>query len=362
MRHENHGLRKICGCPRRRWAKCEHSWHFSYKHGERHYRFSLDKHAGKHLDRKADAEELAADLRKQIRAGKFGQVVPVCEMTLAQLADTYVKRSVRVKHPDTADDYIGGLGVICRTLLPRPTGGTAPLGDWRVTDIVPDTLERYREARRATGTGPGGVNRSLARLRALFNWGLLTGYCEHSPFRRNGVATFTREQEAGRSRRLNADLDEEPKLLAACGSHLRAVVEAALATGMRRGEILSLVWQQVVGMTVDMTKPTPVITWAPRSEIVLTAAKTKTKRDRRIPISTRLRAILEMRRFDSNGPAIRGRQVRLRERPRPARAARHPRMAGSGPAVSWAYTRLHHDGEPHARVPSRAGRRGPSLP
>ena len=30
-RHHNDGLRKICGCPRRQWAKCRHPWHFSFK-------------------------------------------------------------------------------------------------------------------------------------------------------------------------------------------------------------------------------------------------------------------------------------------------------------------------------------------
>jgi len=49
------------------------------------------------------------------------------------------------------------------------------------------------------------------------------------------------------------------------------------------------------------------MTWAPKAQLFLPASKTKTKRDRRIPISSRLRNILEMRRFDPAGqplPAI----------------------------------------------------------
>jgi integrase len=133
----------------------------------------------------------------------------------------------------------------------------------------------------------------------MWNWAMRVGYADTSPFKRGSEPVVKLSQEPSRSRRLHAD--EEAPLLAACGSSLRPVVECALETGMRRGEILSLQWEQVVGMTIDTTKPTPVITWAPRAEIVLTAAKTKTKRDRRIPISTRLRAILEMRRFDPTG-------------------------------------------------------------
>ena len=69
--------------------------------------------------------------------------------------------------------------------------------------------------------------------------------------------------------------------MASADAHLYAVVQAALETGMRRGEILSLQWWQV--------------RFEPKAEIFLPAAKTKTKADRKIPISSTLKAVLEMR-------------------------------------------------------------------
>ena len=30
-RRQNHGLRKICKCSRKRWSECPHSWHLNYK-------------------------------------------------------------------------------------------------------------------------------------------------------------------------------------------------------------------------------------------------------------------------------------------------------------------------------------------
>ncbi len=39
----NGGLRKICRCPRRGWAKCAHPWHFNFRWDGRDYRFSLDR-------------------------------------------------------------------------------------------------------------------------------------------------------------------------------------------------------------------------------------------------------------------------------------------------------------------------------
>ena len=190
--------------------------------------------------------------------------------------------------------------MICGTSLPRPTGGGVPFGAWHLTDIVTDTIERYREARRATGTGDGGTNRSVSRLRALYNWAVRVGYVEATPFKRGTEPVIKLARETPRSRRLNADDDEEAHIMAACNPHLRAVMEAALETGLRRGELSSLQWTQVDGLRVRGA----TLTWAPRADLVLPWPKTKTRRDRRIPISSRLKSILEMRRFDPAGAPL----------------------------------------------------------
>ena len=69
---------------------------------------------------------------------------------------------------------------------------------------------------------------------------------------------------------------------------------------MRRGEIASLQWKQVEGVTLKGS----TITWAPKASLMLPFGKTKTRRDRRIPISSRLKAILEMRRLDPAGQPL----------------------------------------------------------
>ena len=140
-----------------------------------------------------------------------------------------------------------------------------------------------------------GVNRNLGSLRALFNWAVKVGYLAQTPFKRGTETVVKLSREGSRSRRLHAD--EEARLLAVCAPSLRAIVDAALETGMRRGELLSLQWTQVEGVTVNGS----TMTWAPKAELVLPALKTKTKRDRRIPISSRLKAVLEMRRLDPAG-------------------------------------------------------------
>ena len=47
---QNKGLRKLCACERRVWAKCSHSWYFNFAWKGRHYRFSLDRYYGRKMD------------------------------------------------------------------------------------------------------------------------------------------------------------------------------------------------------------------------------------------------------------------------------------------------------------------------
>jgi integrase len=298
QRADNRGLRKLCEHKRIDWTKehCKHSWYFNFKWKEKHYRLSLDKYLGKHVESKSEAADEAAKIRIAIKEGKFGQVAQSSTLTLRQLADAYEERYVKIKHADTADEYRYSLNSICTTVLPRATGGSAPLGEWLTESVITDTVLRLHEVRMKKGKF--AANRSVRQLRALFSWGIKKGYVTRTPFKLNDENTIPADElptEEPRSRRLESD--EEPKLLAVCNPQLQSCVIAALETGMRKGEILSLQWKQVEGMTIK----DQVVTWAPRSELFLPFAKTKTKKDRRIPISTRLKGILEMRRCDPKG-------------------------------------------------------------
>ena len=54
-RHDNDGIRKLCGCSRRKWAKCAHPWHMNFAHLGEHYRLSLARQIRK-LVRHTDAD------------------------------------------------------------------------------------------------------------------------------------------------------------------------------------------------------------------------------------------------------------------------------------------------------------------
>jgi integrase len=135
--------------------------------------------------------------------------------------------------------------------------------------------------------GIAGVRGCLARLRAFFSWAVEHDYGGASPFRKGGQAVqglFV--SEPGRERRL--DTGEWERLFAAANPHLQALMTAAIETGCRIGELLSLQWQAV---RFDL------------NEIHLRAKDTKARRSRDLPMSQRLRALLEMRRLQEDGVA-----------------------------------------------------------
>ena len=78
--------------------------------------------------------------------------------------------------------------------------------------------------------------------------------------------------------------------MSAAHPHLQALIIAALSTGCRRGELLSLQWSQI------RRDEHGVARW-----IEFPASKTKTHEPRVIPVSSDLRAVLEMRRTDPKG-------------------------------------------------------------
>jgi len=78
-----------------------------------------------------------------------------------------------------------------------------------------------------------------------------------------------------RERILSAE--EKQRLMPELADHLKPIVVCALNTGMRKGEILSLKWKNIVD-----------------GEIVLEAQNTKTKKLRRIPINDNLLPVFEI--------------------------------------------------------------------
>jgi integrase len=163
-----------------------------------------------------------------------------------------------------------------KKLLRRLTHGD--LRSFRALRLRTPTLRRGGQRSIAS------VNRELALLRRMLNVAVQEGWLQRNPFSA-GDSLISPADERRRERILS--FDEEERLLASCHgrrTHLRAIIIAALDTGMRKGELLKLRWSDVdFGETA----------------ITVRAFNTKTMCERRIVMTIRLaealRALMEHR-------------------------------------------------------------------
>ena len=111
------------------------------------------------------------------------------------------------------------------------------LADFTAWDAEKFKIERAKQVRPAT------VNRELTTLKSMMSAAVRWDYLTKNPF--FGVKPLRVPKSPERI----LDEKEEEKLLNACSRvrapHLRPIVLVALHTGMRKGEILSLLWSQI---------------------------------------------------------------------------------------------------------------------
>jgi integrase len=167
--------------------------------------------------------------------------------------------------------------------LPGGSGGT--FGAKLAAEITSEDIEAYRDARVAAGLAPATVNHDLKLLRKMFNWGVRKRLLDSSPFKIGTESAVALLKETPRAVRFTSD-DDERRLLDAAGPHLRDVLIALLDTACRPGEILSLQWGNVS---------------LERGEFVIVAGKEKTRTGRVVPLTTRLREVLQRRRVRPDG-------------------------------------------------------------
>ena len=293
-KHKNNGIRKFCACNRKDWARCGCPWHFSFKG----HRVSLNKHFGKppgYKMSKMEAEKLRDQLRTEIHDGRFPSA-PVEEapavLTFGDVADAYLKTYVRV--PNRSARSTVNMECYVRILknaeVPVAKGTIVRLMNRPMEAITKADVEAVRIWRReqlrrpdqrvglGTKNGEIGIEHLMRTLRHMFNWAIAEGYVDGTPFKRHGVSVIKVKSGLGnpRTRRLNPG--EEELLLAHASAHLKALIIAALETGCRVGELLSLQWREV--------------RWT-ENVILLLAAKTKTSEARDLPMTAKLRDVLE---------------------------------------------------------------------
>jgi integrase len=242
---------------------------------------SLDREVGQPISGKTEAQAAAERLRNSIRDGTFriqqeeqpGDQPPA-SITFRQFADIYVDEHVRkFCKPSALRNVPSQRRRVEQILVPSGAGSLITFGDKPVVDITTHDLETLDAAlmavkpRQPKSTG-GRIarNRIMQLLKAMLNWAIARGYRSNTPFRRGNINVIPMFREFPWNRRLTGD--EEPRLIAACGPRLRALVIALLETACPVEELLDLQWRQ--------------IRWT-QNEIYLPGPAVKGQRDRFVP-------------------------------------------------------------------------------
>jgi len=210
-------------------------------------------------DRQA-ARRVLAKFKTSIVEGRYVDPKETCKTTLAELLDRYFDAIRPTKKPDNWKRE----RCLSRRLLDFFGAGL------RIDKIGHPEIEAYRLERMNQGKLVATCNRELAMLGATLSWAvrqcMLTERPQiRMPDPKNERVRFITREEAQR-------------LLSASDEDFRDLFQAALATGMRRGELLAMRWDWI-----DLQN----------GQISLPAKATKNGRARHVPISQDMREVLE---------------------------------------------------------------------
>ena len=151
-------------------------------------------------------------------------------LSFKSAAALYLEYAEPRKRPSTFAADSGRLSLLCRE----------PWANEYLSRITSERIARHVQQRMANDAKPATVNRELSAVSAVFKWAMLMGYVDQNPVKR---VERPSERDSGREVYLTAA--ECHALLDAAEGVVRDILEFALGTGCRRGEILALRWRAV---------------------------------------------------------------------------------------------------------------------
>jgi integrase len=171
------------------------------------------------------AEKTMAEIRKRIEEGRHEIKLRDERRTFAEMVTEYLekkidKRSLRCDR------------LALNQLLPI-------FGSSFMHTITRGEIEAHLRMRRKTVSG-ATCNRILALLRHLFNLAIEAGYVRDNPVK--GIKKY---KEAPWRRKFVLSEDELQMLVNAASPHFRGILAIAIGTGLRKGDILSLRWNNI---------------------------------------------------------------------------------------------------------------------
>ena len=202
------------------------------------------------------------DQRKAIRDGKEPEPIKrIPNYTFSQLAEEYIKWCERQRSFRSKKGFIFQL---------VETFGNIPL-----KHFTTKLIEQYQTERLQKGNKPATANRLIATLKHCIHKGYQWEMLSEETLKRLRQVKLLEEN----NRRLRYLSKEEcQSLINTCQGNTKAIVITALNTGMRKGEILNLRWDNV-----DLK----------HGFILLDQYQTKNSERKELPINDTLRGVLQ---------------------------------------------------------------------
>lgn len=217
-------------------------------------------------------QEAAAWLAEQLAAKNHGLLVAPSKVTFGQWLDTWLQEYARPRvRPTTWEDY---RIIVEKHLKPA-------LGEILLKDLRPEHLQKVHNEKAASGLSPRRVRLIHVVTHSALKQAVKSRLLAVNP----AEATSLPRQPKREIHVLS--LEDEKKLLAALeGERLGVFFLVALATGLRRGELLGLKWEDVDlknGVIKVRRSLTRVKTAEGKTELVFQEPKTESSR-RMVPL------------------------------------------------------------------------------
>ncbi len=210
-----------------------------------------------------DEKKASKFLRTKIGKVEAGVHGDSRRTTYAQLRDTYYEDYVANKRKSLRHDKAGN------PHLDKVVRLDGYFEGFRAVDIDAPQIRKFTTEQQAKGLANGSINRSISALRRMF-------YLAQEDGKIRDLPHFPMVKEAA-PRKGFFERDEYESLLKNLPSYLRLPFAIGYFSGMREGEVLGLVWDQVKFLT---------------NVIELEPGETKSDEPRTVPIIPELRALL----------------------------------------------------------------------